>query len=130
LNHLLCKYVLETLILDLIWEWPQVNVTVKWSKCVCVIVTICNGHSVQKHYWYCCVANDDYDSGPFDVTFDVGDTSAEVSIILNDDIIDERSEEFRLFLKRTDDTPDLVEIVNPMNATGIIDDDDELGMEL
>jgi len=61
------------------------------------------------------------------VTFGVGDTSAEVSINVIDDIIDEESEAFRLILKRTDDTPDLVEVVNPMNATGIIDDDDEPG---
>jgi len=58
------------------------------------------------------------------VTFGVGDTSAEVSINVIDDIIDEESEAFRLILKRTDDTPDLVEVVNPMNATGIINDDE------
>jgi len=74
------------------------------------------------------VAENDYDSGAFDVTFFVGDTSAEVSINTIDDSINERNEAFRLVLKKTDDTPDLVEIVDPMNATGIIDDDDELSM--
>jgi len=62
-----------------------------------------------------------YNSGTFDVTFGVGDTSTGVSINLADD---EQSEISGLV---TDDTPDLVEIVDPMNATGIIDDD-EIGM--
>ena len=79
-------------------------------------------------YAYYCVADVDYDSGTFDVIFGVGDTSAEVSINITDDSIDEGSEAFALVLKRTDDTPDFVEIVDPMNATGIIDDNDEPGM--
>ena len=82
----------------------------------------------ETDFVYCCVADVDYDSGPFDVTFGVGDTSAEVSINITDDFIDEGSEAFALVLKRTDDTPDFVEIVDPMNATGIIDDDDEPGL--
>jgi len=72
----------------------------------------------------------DYEAGAFDVTFDVGDTSAEISINITDDSIDEGSETFGLVLKRTDDTPDLVEIVEPKNAIGIIDDDDETGIQL
>ena len=79
-------------------------------------------------YAYYCVADVDYDSGTFDVIFGVGDTSAEVSINITDDSIDEGSEAFALVLKRTDDTPDFVEIVDPMNATAIIDDNDEPGM--
>ena len=79
---------------------------------------------------YYCLADVDYDSGPFDVTFGVGDTSAEVSINITDDSIDEGSEAFGLVLKRANNTPDLVEIVDPMNATGIIDDDDEPGMAI
>ena len=51
-----------------------------------------------------------------------------MSINITDDSIDEDNEAFRLVLKRTDDTPDLVEIGNPMNATGIIDDNDETGV--
>ena len=51
-----------------------------------------------------------------------------MSINITEDTIDEGSEAFGLVLKRTDDTPDLVEIVDPMNATGIIDDNDEPGM--
>jgi len=74
------------------------------------------------------VAGDDYDSGVINVTFNMGDTSAEVSININDDLIDEEDEAFRLVLKRTNDTPDLVKIVDPMNATGIIDDNDETGV--
>ena len=73
------------------------------------------------------VADDDYVSGAFDVTFGVGDTSAEVSINITEDTIDEGSEVFGLVLKRTDDTPDLVEIVDPMRATGTIVDNDEPG---
>jgi len=69
----------------------------------------------------------DYDSGIFDVTFNVGDSSATVSININDDNIDEGSEVFGLVLKRANNTPDFVEIGSPMNATGIIDDDDEPG---
>jgi len=71
----------------------------------------------------------DYSSDTINVTFGVGDTSAIVCINITDDSIDEGSEAFRLVLKKTDDTPDLVEIVDPMNATGIIDDDDEPGMK-
>jgi len=81
-----------------------------------------------KFYWYWCLADDDYESGTFDVTFGVGDISAEVSINITDDSIDEESEVFGLVLKRADDTPDLVEIVEPTNAAGIIDDDDVTGM--
>ena len=77
---------------------------------------------------YCCVADVDYESGAFDVTFDVGDTSAEISINITEDFIDEESEAFRLVLKRTGDTPALVQIVEPVNATGIIDDNDETGV--
>jgi len=76
----------------------------------------------------CYVADDDYDSIVINVTFGVRDTSAIVCINITDDIVDEGSEVFGLILKRTDDTPDLVEIVDPMNVTGIIDDDDEIGI--
>jgi len=79
---------------------------------------------------YCCVADVDYDSGPFDVTFGVGDTSATVSINIIDDTISEEREVFGLILKRADDTPDFVEIGSPMNVTGIIDDNDEPGMQM
>ena len=81
-------------------------------------------------YWLyttCFVADDDYVSGVINVTFGVGDTSAIVCINITDDMIDEGNEAFGLVLKTTDDTPDLVEIVDPMRATGIIDDDDETG---
>jgi len=73
----------------------------------------------------CCLADDDYDSGVINVTFGVGDTSAEISIDITDDSTNERNEAFGLVLKRTDDTPALVEIVDPMNAIGVIDDDDD-----
>jgi len=74
---------------------------------------------------YCCVADDDYDSGTFDVTFGAGETSAEVSININDDSIDEESEEFRLVFRST---PIFVQIAGPPMVTGIIDDNDEPGM--
>jgi len=74
------------------------------------------------------VADEDYDSGSFDVTFGAGDTSAKVSINITDDYINEESEVFGLVLTRKDDTPDLVEIVEPINVIGIIDDNDETGM--
>ena len=73
-------------------------------------------------------ADDDYVSDAIDVTFGVGDTGAIVCINISDDNIDEGNEAFGLVLKTTDDTPDFVEIVDPMRATGIIDDDDETGM--
>ena len=76
---------------------------------------------------HCGVADIDYESGTFDVTFDVGDTSAEISINITDDSVDEGSEAFRLVLKKRDDTPDMVDIVDPMNAIGIIDNDDDPG---
>ena len=82
-------------------------------------------------YWLyttCFVADDDYVSGVINVTFGVGDTSAIVCINITDDMVDEGNEAFGLALKTTDDTPDFVEIVDPMNATGIINDDDETGM--
>jgi len=72
------------------------------------------------------IADVDYISDTINVTFGVGDTSATVCINITDDSIEEGSESFRLVLKRTDDTPDLVEIGNPMNVTGIIDDDDDV----
>jgi len=74
------------------------------------------------------VAGADYESGTFDVIFGVGDTSAEVSINITDDSIVEGSEAFGIVLKRANNTPDLVEIVEPMNAAGIIDDNDETGV--
>ena len=80
------------------------------------------------YQWYYCVADDDYDSGVINVTFGVGDTSAEVSVNISDDFIDEESEAFRLVLKRANDTPDAVQIVDPMGAFGIIDDNDEIGV--
>ena len=78
-----------------------------------------------KLYWYCCVADDDYDSGTFDVTFGAGETSAEISINITDDFIVEESEEFRLILRSA---PIFVEIVGPLMVTGVIDDNDEPGM--
>ena len=83
---------------------------------------------MSQFYWlYCFVADDDYVSGAFDVAFGVGDTSVEVSINITDDSINEGSEAFGLVLKTTDDTPDLVEIVDPMRATGIIEDNYDTG---
>ena len=82
------------------------------------------------YWWYNCVADEDYSSGAIDVTFGVGDTSAIVCINITDDSVDERNEAFGLVLKTTDDTPDFVEIIDPMRATGIIEDDDETGMHV
>ena len=78
----------------------------------------------------CPVADVDYESGTFDVTFDAGSTSAEISINVTDDSLHEKSEAFGLVLKSTGSLPDLVEIVNPIRATGIIDDNDGLGSRL
>ena len=77
-----------------------------------------------------CVADEDYSSDPIDVTFGVGDTSVTVCINITDDSIDERNEAFGVVLKTTDDTPDFVQIVDPMRATGIIEDDDETGTDI
>jgi len=79
--------------------------------------------ALHRLYWFHIVADEDYVSGAINVTFGVGNTSTEITINITDDSIDEGSEAFKLVIKRTDDTPDLVEIVDPMNATGIIDDD-------
>ena len=81
-------------------------------------------------YWCNCVADEDYSSDPIDVTFGVGDTSVTVCINITDDSIDERNEAFGVVLKTTDDTPDFVQIVDPMRATGIIEDDDETGTDI
>ena len=64
--------------------------------------------------WHCCVADVNYESGAFDVTFGVGDTSAEIFINITEDFIDEESEAFGVVLKRTEATPDLLEIVKPL----------------
>ena len=50
-----------------------------------------------------------------------------VSINITDDNDDEGDEAFGLVLKRTDDTPDTVQIVGPTTAFGIIEDNDEPG---
>ena len=51
-----------------------------------------------------------------------------VSIKITDDNDDEGDEAFGLVLKRTDDTPDTVQIVGPTTAFGIIEDNDEPGI--
>ena len=59
--------------------------------------------------------------------FNVGDSNATVSINITDDNDDEGNETFGLVLKRTDGTPDTVQIIGPTTAFGIIVDNDEPG---
>ena len=72
-------------------------------------------------------ADVDYDSDVIDVMFNVGDSQATVGINITDDNIDEGNEAFGLELKRTDGTPDTVQITGLTVAFGIIDDNDEPG---
>jgi len=74
-----------------------------------------------------CVADEDYSAGDINVTVDAGDTIIVICINITDDSIDEGDEAFGLVLKTTDETPDFVQIVDPMTAIGIIEDDDEPG---
>ena len=53
-----------------------------------------------------------------------------VSINITDDNDDERDEAFGLVLKRTDATPNTVQIIGPTTAFGIIEDNDEPGMHV
>lgn len=71
-------------------------------------------------------ADDDYDSDQIDVTFNAGDRRVTVEINITDDTIDEGDEAFALDLKKTNDTPNTVQIPSP-TAFGIIVDNDEPG---
>ena len=53
-----------------------------------------------------------------------------VSINITDDNDDEGDEVFGLVIKRTDGTPDTVQIIGPTTAFGIIEDNDEPGTNL
>ena len=46
---------------------------------------------------------------------------------ITDDNNDEGDEAFGLVLKRTDDTPDTVQLIGPTTALGITEDNDEPG---
>ena len=73
-------------------------------------------------------ADVDYDSNVIDVMFNVGDSRVTVAINITDDNVDEGDEVFGLDLKRTDGTPDTVQITGLTTAFGIIEDNDEPGM--
>ena len=65
----------------------------------------------------------DYDSGPYTVTFAAGDTSASVSVPMNDDDILENVEDFMVTIM-TGPLPDGVTRGNPGSATvNILDND-------
>ena len=72
-------------------------------------------------------ADVDYDSDVIDVVFNVGDDRVTVAINITDDNNDEGNEAFGLDLKRTDGTPNTVQISGLTTAFGIIDDNDEPG---
>ena len=62
-----------------------------------------------------------------DVVFNAEDNRVTVSINITDDNDDEGDEAFGLVLKRTDGTPNAVQIRGPTTAFGIIEDNDEPG---
>ena len=65
----------------------------------------------------------DYDSGPYTVTFTAGDTSASVSVPINDDSILENVEKFMVTIM-TGPLPDGVTRGNPGRTTvNILDND-------
>ena len=53
-----------------------------------------------------------------------------VSINITDDNDDKGDEAFGLVLKRTDATPNTVQIIGPSTTFGIIEDNDEPGMHV
>ena len=73
-------------------------------------------------------ADEDYESGVIEVTFNPGDTRMTVAINITDDSIDEEDEAFALDITATSATPDIVQIGNQTTAFGIIEDNDDIGM--
>ena len=79
---------------------------------------------------YLHLADEDYDSDVIDVMFNVEDSRVTVAINITDDNVDEGNEVFVLELKRTDGTPDTIQITGPTTAFGIIEDNDYPGMHV
>ena len=75
-------------------------------------------------------ADEDYDSDMINVTFNPGDTRMTISINITDDNIDEEDEEFELDLTITSATPNTLQINGSTTASGIIEDNDDIGMYL
>ena len=73
-------------------------------------------------------ADEDYESGVIEVTFNPGDTTMTVAINITDDSIDEEDEAFALDITTISATSDIVQIGNQATAFGIIEDNDEPGM--
>ena len=70
------------------------------------------------------IENDrDYDSGPFNATFDAGETLAIVNILINDDNVVEYDENFTIFIDPSA-LPIDVTTANPSTTTVTIFDDD------
>ena len=65
----------------------------------------------------------DYNSGPYNVTFPAGMTSASFDVVINDDSILERNESFVLTID-VDSLPEKVTNVSIAQATVILVDDD------
>ena len=69
------------------------------------------------------IGGDDYISLVEVLTFNIGEFLQEFSVDIIDDNIDENNESFRVFLKTTDDDPNVLIVgFNPTDVT-IIDDD-------
>ena len=77
-----------------------------------------------------CVANEDYEPGPYVVTFEIGETTANVSVNITDDEVFEDDETFHCFLNISEELVSNGFVVNPSaaNTTIIIEDND--GMQV
>jgi len=81
---------------------------------------------LQLFYSNYFLIEDDYDVGPYNVTFPAGDTTVSFNVTIIDDRILESDETFQLSIN-TEKLPDNVTINDPINITvNIVDDDCKL----
>ena len=66
-------------------------------------------------------ADDDYDSGPYNITFTAGTTSSSFTITINDDDTFEDNESFVVAITSV---PSIITVGNPHQATVTIVDDE------
>ena len=67
------------------------------------------------------ITGDDYDSGPYDITFTAGTTSSSFTITINDDNTFEDNESFVVTITSL---PSIINVGSPRQATVTIIDDD------
>ena len=83
----------------------------------------CNCYTVHTYVCIICLENDDYESGPYNVTFFAGTTAASFNVsIINDDVL-ENDETFHLTI-RPPSAPDNVIVGEPVQATVTVADFD------